>query len=131
VIKLVKWHFIKYQSNLQNNPLNTNSPSFTLGTIRTQYETICENLSTLSGPINGANNTETWAILCHMVDHITTKRTIDFGWIFLRSEAVQHIFSSLQYNSNEYLKFKGQMLNAVTTSCSISNYWRNIRYCVG
>jgi hypothetical protein len=34
---------------------------------------------------------------------------------FLRSEQY-NIFASLQYNSNEYLKFKGQMLNAVTNS---------------
>jgi hypothetical protein len=49
--------FYQVPINLEKNPLNGNSDSFTLGTIRTHYESICENLTSLSGPINGANNT--------------------------------------------------------------------------
>ena len=37
--------------------MNENSESFTLGTIRTHYESICQNLSeNFAGKIHGANN---------------------------------------------------------------------------
>jgi hypothetical protein len=49
--------FYQVPINLEKNPINGNSNSFTLGTVRTHYESICENLTTLTGPINGANNT--------------------------------------------------------------------------
>jgi hypothetical protein len=39
--------FYQVPLNLNNNPLNANSPSFTLGTLRTHYNSICPNL-----PIN-------------------------------------------------------------------------------
>jgi len=106
--------FFQVPINLQNNPLNTNSPSFTLGTIRTHYETICENLVTLSGPINGANNTRDLGNLVPFgLTILQQSAPLTLAGYFLRSQTY-NIFSSLQYNSNEYLKFKGQLLNAVT-----------------
>jgi hypothetical protein len=39
--------FYEIPVNLENNPLNINSPEFTLGTARNQYETICQNLLNL------------------------------------------------------------------------------------
>jgi hypothetical protein len=109
--QISKIGFFQVPINLQNNPLNTNSPSFTLGTIRTQYETICENLSTLSGPINGANNTRDLGNLVpYGLTILQQSAPLTLAGYFLRSEAY-NIFSSLQFNSNEYLKFKGQLLN--------------------
>jgi hypothetical protein len=107
--------FYQVPINLQNNPLNNNSPSFTLGTIRTQYETICENLSAqLVGPINGANNTRDLGnIVPYGLTILQQSAPMTLAGYFLRSEQF-NIFSALQYNSNEYLKFKGQLLNAVT-----------------
>ena len=106
--------FYQVPANLQNNPLNGNSPSFTLGTIRTQYESICENLSQLSGPISGANNSRDLGNLVPYGEIILQQSSpLTLAGYFLRSEQF-NIFASLQYNSNEYLKFKGQMLNAVT-----------------
>ena len=106
--------FYQVPINLENNPLNGNSPSFTLGTIRTQYESICENLSTLVGPITGANNTRDLGnIVPYGLTILQQSSPLTMAGYFLRSEKF-NIFSSLQYNSNEYLKFKGQMLNAVT-----------------
>ena len=108
--------FYQVPVNLQNNPLNGNSPSFTLGTIRTQYESICENLSKLSGPISGANNTRDLGNLVPYGEIILQQSSpLTLAGYFLRSEQY-NIFASLQYNSNEYLKFKGQMLNAVVNS---------------
>jgi hypothetical protein len=36
--------FYQVPVNLENNPLNVNSPFFTLGTARSHYESICQNL---------------------------------------------------------------------------------------
>jgi len=106
--------FYQVPINLESNPLNGNSPSFTLGTIRTHYESICENLTDLSGPVNGANNSRD---LGNLVPYglviLQQSSPLTMAGYFLRSEQF-NIFSSLQYNSQEYLKFKGQMLNAVT-----------------
>jgi hypothetical protein len=108
--------FYQVPVNLQNNPLNGNSPSFTLGTIRTQYESICENLSQLSGPISGANNSRDLGNIVPYGEIILQQSSpLTLAGYFLRSEQF-NIFASLQYNSNEYLKFKGQMLNAVVNS---------------
>ena len=105
--------FYQVPINLENNPLNGNSPSFTLGTIRTQYESICENLSTLVGPITGSNNTRDLGnIVPYGLTILQQSSPLTLAGYFLRSEKF-NIFASLQYNSNEYLKFKGQMLNAV------------------
>jgi hypothetical protein len=49
--------FYQIPVNLENNPLNGNSETFTLGTIRSHYQTIGENLLDIQGPIIGANNT--------------------------------------------------------------------------
>jgi hypothetical protein len=106
--------FYQVPINLENNPLNGNSDSFTLGTIRTHYESICENLSQLSGPISGANNSRDLGNLVPYGQIILQQSApLTLAGYFLRSEQY-NIFASLQYNSNEYLKFKGQLLNAVT-----------------
>jgi hypothetical protein len=49
--------FYQVPINLENNPINANSETFTLGTVRSHYGTIGENLIALQGPINGPNNT--------------------------------------------------------------------------
>jgi len=106
--------FYQVPINLQNNPLNGNSNVFTLGTIRTHYESICENLADLSGPVSGANNSRDLGDISIYGQIILQQSApLTLAGYFLRSEKF-NIFASLQYNSNEYLKFKGQMLNAVT-----------------
>ena len=106
--------FYQVPINLQNNPLNGNSDSFTLGTIRTHYESICENLITLVGPISGANNTrDLGEIGTYGLVILQQSSPLTLAGYFLRSEQY-NIFASLQYNSQEYVKFKGQMLEAVT-----------------
>ena len=106
--------FYQVPINLESNPLNGNSPSFTLGTIRTHYESICENLTDLTGPVNGANNSRDLGnIVPYGLIILQQSAPLTLAGYFLRSEQF-NIFSSLQYNSQEYLKFKGQMLNAAT-----------------
>ena len=48
--------FYTIPCNLESNAKNENSDSFTLGTVRTHYETICQNLENFRGKIHGNNN---------------------------------------------------------------------------
>jgi hypothetical protein len=106
--------FYQVPINLESNPLNGNSPSFTLGTIRTHYESICENLNDLTGAVTGANNTRDLGnIVPYGLVILQQSAPLTLAGYFLRSESY-NIFASLQYNSREYQKFKGQMLEAVT-----------------
>ena len=109
-----KTGFYQVPINLESNPLNANSPSFTLGTIRTHYESICQNLTTLVGPTNGSNNTRDLGnIVPYGLVILQQSAPLTLAGYFLRSQDY-NIFASLQYNSREYVKFKAQMLDAVT-----------------
>jgi len=105
--------FYQVPNNLESNPLNANSSSFTLGTIRTHYQSICENLTTLSGPVNGANNTRDLGdIVPYGLVILQQSAPLTLAGYFMRSPEY-NIFASLQYNSREYIKFKAQLLDAV------------------
>ena len=106
--------FYQVPINLQNNPLNGNSDSFTLGTIRTHYESICENLNTLVGAINGANNTRDLGnIVPYGLTILQQSSPLTLTGYFMRSASF-NVFGALNYNDREYNKFKYQLLDAVT-----------------
>ena len=106
--------FYQVPMNLSQNPLNKNSDAFTLGTIRTHYETICENLTSLVGPINGQNNTRDLGNLIPYGQLILQQSSpMTLSGYFMRSQQY-NIFAALEYNSREYQKYKNQMLEAVT-----------------
>jgi hypothetical protein len=106
--------FYQVATNLDQNPLNQNSKTFTLGTIRNHYESICENLTTLSGPINGANNTRDLGnILPYGQIILQQSAPLTLAGYFARSEEY-NIFAALEFNSREYQKFKNQLMEAVT-----------------
>jgi len=106
--------FFQVPINLESNPLNANSPSFTLGTIRTHYQSICENLTTLVGSVNGANNTRDLGnIVPYGLIILQQSAPITLTGYFMRSQNY-NIFEALQYNSREYIKYKAQLLDAVT-----------------
>ena len=106
--------FYQVPLNLNNNPLNANSPSFTLGTLRTHYQSICQNLTTFSGAINGANNTRDLGDIIPYGQVILQQSSpLTLAGYFMRSQQY-NIFGALEYNSREYQKYKNQMLEAVT-----------------
>jgi hypothetical protein len=106
--------FYQVPINLEKNPINGNSDTFTLGTVRTHYESICENLTTLRGPINGANNTRDLGYIGEYGQIILQQSApLVLAGYFNRSQDY-NIFASLQYNSREYQKFKNLMLEEVT-----------------
>jgi len=106
--------FYQVPVNLENNPLNVNSARFTLGTIRQHYQSICENLPDISGAISGANNTRDLGnIGPYGLIILQQSAPLTLAGYFLRSEKY-NIFNSLTYNSREYVKYKNQLLEAVT-----------------
>ena len=106
--------FYQVPLNLNNNPLNADSPSFTLGTMRTHYDSICQNLTTFSGSINGANNTRDLGNIIPYGQIILQQSSpLTLAGYFMRSQQY-NIFGALEYNSREYQKYKNQMLEAVT-----------------
>ena len=113
--------FYQVPINLENNPLNVNSPYFTVGTARTHYESICENLLGLVGPINGNNNTRDLGnIIPYGTNIIQNSAPMTLSGYFMRSKQY-NIFDSLAYSSREYEQYKAQLLNAAVTT-DYTNY---------
>lgn len=106
--------FYQVPINLENNPLNGNSETFTLGTVRQHYQTICENLNSFTGAISGANNTRDLGnIVPYGLKILQQSAPLTMAGYFMRSEQY-NIFNSLVYNSREYIKMKNLILNNVT-----------------
>ena len=113
--------FYQVPTNLENNPLNANSNSFTLGTLRNHYNTICQNLIDISGPINGANNSRDLGNIIPYGQQILQQSSpLTLSGYFMRSQEYD-IFAALDYNSREYIKFKSKLLETV-----ISNDYENM-----
>ena len=113
-----KQGFYDVPENLENNPFNINSDSFTLGTIRAHYETIGENLLDLVGPINGANNSRDLGnISIYGTNIVQQSSPLTLAGFFMRSQEY-NIFKSLEFNDREYIKFKSKMLETV-----VNNDW--------
>ena len=112
--------FYTIPDNLENNPFNVNSPTFTLGTVRSHYETIGENLLALEGPINGANNSRDLGDIGRYGTQILQQSSpLTLAGFFMRSQEY-NIFKSLEFNDREYTKFKNKMLETV-----VNNEWGN------
>lgn len=107
--------FYQVPINLENNPLNLNSKQFSLGTIRNHYVTIAENLINLSGSAIGPNNTRDLGnIIPYGLAILQQSSPLTLAGYFMRDPDYD-IFGAIAYNSTEYIKFKSQLLNAVTT----------------
>ena len=108
--------FYQVPTNLENNPLNANSTSFTLGTLRNHYNTICENLINIQGPINGANNSRDLGnIIPYGQQILQQSAPLTLAGYFMRSKEYD-IFAALDYNSREYIKFKSKLLDTVVNN---------------
>ena len=113
--------FYEVPINLENNPLNENSLQFTLGTIRNHYSTIAQNLIPLSGPVIGANNTRDLGnIVPYGLQILQQSSPLTLTGYFMRSQSY-NIFAALDYNSQQYIKFKSLLLQAVS-SFSLADY---------
>ena len=113
--------FYKVPLNLANNPFNANSPNFTLGTVRTHYESIAENLINFAGDINGPNNTRDLGNIGRYGTVILQQSApLTLAGFFMRSSEY-NIFKSLEFNDREYNKFKNRVLEN-----AIRSEWGNL-----
>jgi hypothetical protein len=105
--------FYQVPINLENNPLNVNSETLTLGTVRIHYGSIAENLLQLQGDIYGPNNTRDLGnIVPYGLQILQQSSPLTLTGYFMRSKEYD-IFSALEYNNREYIKFKSQLLETV------------------
>lgn len=103
--------YYEVPSNLENNPLNQNSPEFTLGTIRTHYETIGQNLEDISGPIVGANNSRDLGNISRYGQNIIQNSSpLTLAGVFLREPQFE-ITQAIRFNSQEYEKYKARLID--------------------
>lgn len=108
--------FYQVPINLECNPLNDNSENFTLGTIRKHYQSIAENLKTITGQINGANNIRDLGnVIPYGLTLLQQSSPLTLSGFFLRKPEFQ-IFDAIDFNRIEYVKFKSRMLNKVAKS---------------
>lgn len=113
--------FYQVPINLENNPLNANSNTFTLGTVRSHYNSIGENLLALQGPINGANNTRDLGnIVPYGLQILQQSSPLTLTGYFARNPEYD-IFASIEFNSREYIKYKNLLLQTV-----IQNEYENL-----
>jgi hypothetical protein len=103
--------YYEVPSNLENNPLNQDSPEFTLGTIRTHYETIGQNLEDISGPIVGANNSRDLGNISRYGQNIIQNSSpLTLAGVFLREPQFE-ITQAIRFNSQEYEKYKARLID--------------------
>ena len=112
--------FYTIPDNLESNALNENSNSFTLGTLRTHYETICQNLENFAGKIHGANNVRDLGNVVPYGDLILQQSApLTLTTPFINERSVDY-FRALEFNSSEYNKTKNKILDYVA-----NNDWEN------
>jgi hypothetical protein len=97
--------------NLENNPLNENSERFTLGSIRTHYESIGQNLKNIQGPVVGSNNTRDLGNILIYGDNIVQHSSpLSLAGPFLRQRQFE-VVEAIEFNSREYQKYKALLLD--------------------
>lgn len=110
----------KYQipDNLEFNPFNENATEFTLGTIRTHFNTIGQNINNLIGNINGSSNIRDLGnIIPYGQKLVQNSSPVTMMGVFSRS-ADTDLLSSIDYSAREYEKYK----NLIATSYKNNDY---------
>lgn len=99
--------------NLENNSVNINTNEFTLGTIRNHYNSICQNLQSFAGKINGANNLRDLGnVVVYGENIVQHSSPLTFASTFLKDKDFSY-FKAIDWASYEYEKFKNVMLDQV------------------
>jgi hypothetical protein len=108
--------FYQIPTNLENNPFNVNSPEFTLGTIRTHYQSIGENLTSWQGPINGSNNSRDLGnIVPYGLNILQQSSSMILPGFFMRRPGFNP-YNAIVFNSNEYVKYKNKLMDTVANN---------------
>jgi len=108
--------FYTIPDNLESNAMNENSASFTLGTVRTHYESICQNLEDFSGKIHGANNIHDLGNVVPYGDLILQHSApLTLTTPFINERQFEY-FRALDFNASEYNKTKNKILDYVANN---------------
>lgn len=103
--------FYQVPLNLENNALNGNSRQFTLGTMRTYYDSVAQNLPGLIGPSNGSNNSRDLGnIIPYGSEIVQHSSPLTLAGVSLRRSEYE-LFDAIDYNSREYQKYKALLLD--------------------
>jgi len=105
--------FYSVPLNLENNPLNNQVTELTLGTVRNYYGSICQNLRTFSGIINGQNNTRDLGNLIPYGDTIIQNSAPVILTALFANNTQYDFFRALEFSSREYEKYKNLVMDAV------------------
>lgn len=105
--------FYQIPTNLDHNPFNTQLTSINFGDIKGHYKSICNNINTLVGDAFGSNN---FRDLGNLVPYgtkvIQNSASPVAAGVFLRNKDAS-ILSALEYNANEYVKFKNLLVDTI------------------
>ena len=108
--------FYTIPSNLESNAMNENSKSFTLGTVRTHYESICQNLENFTGKIHGNNNVRDLGNVVPYGDLILQQSApVTLMTNFINGRDFE-FFRAIEFNSSEYNKTKNKILDYVANN---------------
>ena len=108
--------FYTIPSNLESNAMNENSKDFTLGTVRTHYESICQNLENFTGKIHGNNNVRDLGNVVPYGDLILQQSApVTMMTNFINGRDYE-FFRAIEFNSSEYNKTKNKILDYVANN---------------
>lgn len=101
-------------TNLDHNPFNAELGVVNFGDIKGHYKSICNNVRTFAGNAFGSNNfRDLGNVISYGTTVIQNSASIVPAATFLRNKDA-NILNALQFNSNEYLKFKNLLVDTVS-----------------
>ena len=105
--------YYQLPSNLDHNPFNLSISTVNLGDIRGHYKSICNNIRTLVGSAFGSNNfRDLGNLVSYGTKLIQNSAPLAAAGIFYRNKEA-NIFNAIDYNANEYVKFKTLLADTV------------------
>jgi hypothetical protein len=108
--------FYQIPINLNNNPLNEELTSLNVGDIRGQYQSIFYNNPDTTGEVFGPNNYRDLGNLVPWGNKIIqNSASLVLPGTFLRKPD-HNLILSLQYNSQQYITFKGLLIDTVNNT---------------
>ena len=112
--------YYQLPSNFDHNPFNEEITTINLGDIRGHYKSICNNVPTLVGSAFGSNN---FRDLGNLVPYgtriIQNSAPLIYPALFTRASNFNFL-TALQYNSQQYTKFKIALVNIVENNDYLS-----------
>ena len=108
--------FYQVPVNLSNNPFNNDITTVDVGDIRRQYLSIFYNNPNTAGQVFGPNNYRDLGNLVPWGNSIIqNSASLVLPGTFLRQQS-HNLFSSLEYNSQQYVIFKNLLVNTVNST---------------